>query len=146
MPLAGELVRAADVIPDSWTAYTPAVTATTTDPVVGNGTLTGQYIQIGSLVWVKIVLVAGTTTTFGSGFWRFSLPVTPEVDEVLPGNIIDSSSGARWSMVARIILASTTGDNMRMASAGDTGVNQAQPIAVPANGDRWILSGSYKAA
>lgn len=145
MPLAGEFVRAADVIPDNWTSYTPDWTAVTTPPALGNGSLTGQYIQVGSLVWVTISLVAGSTTTFGSGQYRFSLPVTPEVDQIIPGNIIDTSSGARWAMTARIILASTTGDNMRMATAGDTGVTHNQPIAVPATSDRWILSGAYKA-
>jgi hypothetical protein len=57
------------------TSYTPTWTATTTNPVLGNGALAGYYIRTGDVVWFRIVLVAGSTTTFGSGTYRFSLPV-----------------------------------------------------------------------
>lgn len=57
-----------------WQDYTPVWTAVTTNPVLGNGTLIGKYIRTGRKVTVIINLQPGTTTTFGSGGWRFSLP------------------------------------------------------------------------
>ncbi|MGA4941785.1 hypothetical protein [Streptomyces cinereoruber] len=58
-----------------WTTYTPAWTASTA-PSIGNGTLIGRYKTIGKLCTVQIEIVMGTTTTFGTGIWFFSLPFT----------------------------------------------------------------------
>ena len=59
-----------------WVDYTPTWTAVTTNPVIGNGNLTGRYTIVGKTVTCRIELKAGSTTTFGSGVWRFSLPFT----------------------------------------------------------------------
>jgi hypothetical protein len=45
-------------------------------PVVGNGTLTGRYLRVGTFVWVNIHLAFGSTTTGGTGGWLFSLPLS----------------------------------------------------------------------
>jgi len=58
---------------DPWTSYTPAWTATT-DPVLGNGTILGRYMKIGRTVTATVFLTCGSTTTYGSGAWNFSLP------------------------------------------------------------------------
>jgi len=63
-----------------WQSYTPTWTAGTTNPSIGNGTLSGRYIQIGKLVYCQFTMRAGSTTTFGSGNWRFSYPVAPNID------------------------------------------------------------------
>ena len=59
-----------------WQSYTPTWTAGTTNPSIGNGTLAGRYTQIGKTCTVCISFSAGSTTTFGSGNWSFSLPIT----------------------------------------------------------------------
>lgn len=64
-------------IPDlsgAWTAYTPAWLGVTTNPALGNGTIAGRYKLIGKLLHVYVEIVAGTTTTFGSGAWLIGLP------------------------------------------------------------------------
>ena len=61
----------------TWQSYTPTWTASTTNPSIGNGTLSGRYFQIGKLVYCQFTMRAGSTTTFGSGLWRFSYPVAP---------------------------------------------------------------------
>lgn len=60
-----------------WTDYVVAWTATGT-PTIGNGSLTGRYRRsAGSdVVTVEVYLLAGSTTTYGTGFWSFSLPFT----------------------------------------------------------------------
>lgn len=60
-----------------WQSYTPTWTAATTNPSIGNGTLSGRYIQIGKLVYCQFRMLAGSTTTFGVGNWRFGYPVAP---------------------------------------------------------------------
>lgn len=55
--------------------YTPVWTAASTAPSLGNGVLSGRYITIGKLCRVQFYFQAGSTTTFGSGTFRFSLPV-----------------------------------------------------------------------
>lgn len=60
----------------SFTAYTPTWGATGTAPALGNGTITGRHLQIGKHVYVHIELTAGSTTTFGTGTWTFTLPFT----------------------------------------------------------------------
>ncbi len=58
------------------TSYTPTWTSSGTAPSLGNGTLTGAYTQIGKLVEARIAITFGSTTTYGTGNFYFSLPVT----------------------------------------------------------------------
>jgi hypothetical protein len=58
-------------------SYTPTWTASTANPAIGNGTLIGEYTRHGDTITIGISLTVGSTTTFGTGDWRFSVPVTP---------------------------------------------------------------------
>jgi hypothetical protein len=55
-------------------SYTCAWTGSVSDPVLGNGVLKAHHSRNGTNIKVIIDLVIGSTTTFGSGAWRFSLP------------------------------------------------------------------------
>jgi hypothetical protein len=63
------------------TAYTPALTASTTNPTLGStGTATGHYVRTGDLVLVGFAFTfGGTGISSGSGTYTISLPVTPQV-------------------------------------------------------------------
>lgn len=58
-------------------SYTPALTATTTDPTLGTGSVaTGRYFQFGKFVIANFAIKFGTSgTNAGSGAYRVSLPV-----------------------------------------------------------------------
>lgn len=58
----------------AWTSDTPTWTASTTNPVLGNGTLSGRYLKIGRTVHRVIDLLTGSTTTYGSGTYAFAMP------------------------------------------------------------------------
>jgi hypothetical protein len=75
---AGQVLTAAQLngIGEAYTSFTPAWTAVTTNPAIGNGTLTGAYTQVNKLVFANYTLQIGSTTTFGTGDYRFSFPVT----------------------------------------------------------------------
>lgn len=60
----------------AWSSYTPTWTAATTNPVLNNGTIVGRYIKIGLTVTAAIKLTMGSTTTYGSGIYRFGIPST----------------------------------------------------------------------
>ncbi|GLY55176.1 hypothetical protein [Lentzea sp. NBRC 102530] len=73
-PLTASALNAA--IGSVWTAYTPVWTCATSNPSIGNGSLAGSYTKVGKTVTVRINLLVGSTTTFGSGAFRFTLPET----------------------------------------------------------------------
>lgn len=57
-----------------WQTYTPSWTASGTAPSIGNGSITGKYLRSGRECSVHIALIAGSTTTFGSGQYFLSSP------------------------------------------------------------------------
>lgn len=63
-------------ISGAWAAYTPAWTSNGTAPALGNGTSVGAFRQEGKTVFFRIDLTFGSTSTFGTGAYRFSLPVS----------------------------------------------------------------------
>lgn len=65
----------------SWLNYACAWTATNTNPSVGNGSITGRYVALGSTVFGEIrVLIGSSGFSRGLGTYRLSLP-TPAVAE-----------------------------------------------------------------
>ncbi|MEQ4301599.1 hypothetical protein ABNF97_09430 [Plantactinospora sp. B6F1] len=59
----------------TWTSYTPVWTAASSNPAIGNGSITGRYLQWGDLVFASGLISMGSSTTYGSGEWRLTLPV-----------------------------------------------------------------------
>lgn len=59
---------------DSWTSFTPAWTAVTTDPAIGNGSSAGMYKRLGKMLFFQMSITMGSTTTYGSGAWRLNIP------------------------------------------------------------------------
>jgi len=73
---SGDVLTAADLnaIATTSTTYTPTWASTGTQPTLGNGTLSGRYIKINKLVWVQIFMLTGSTTTYGTGLYSWSIP------------------------------------------------------------------------
>ena len=75
-------------------AYTPAWTASVTNPAIGNGILTGQYFQVQKLVIGEMFLVCGSTTTFGAGGYLLSVPFPISAGYCSAwGQLLDASAG-----------------------------------------------------
>ena len=63
-------------------SYTPAWYGSVSNPAIGNGTILGRYHRRGRLVTLWLRVLMGSTTTYGSGLWSFSLPnIRPTVVE-----------------------------------------------------------------
>ena len=62
-------------------AYTATWTGAGTNPAIGNGTTTARYFVVGHICYVDITLTMGTTSTYGTGYWAFALPL-PAIDNI----------------------------------------------------------------
>ena len=109
---AGQILTAATMnqIGATMATYTPAWTGSTTNPVIGNGSISGQYFQIQKLIVGQIFIVCGSTTTYGSGTYRFSVPVAMTGNNTMMsyGQILDASAGYVGYTGSGIYLSSTT--------------------------------------
>ena len=136
----------------AWTAYTPVWTASTTNPVLGNGTVSGVFKQRGKVVDFRFFVVTGSTTTYGSGSYFFSLPVNAAVvsvnSMVSAGWIQDVSTGSYFQCVAdngndvsrvAIRVFNTLGTFSVLETVGTT-----SPMTW-ASGDTIWVSGTYEA-
>ena len=54
--------------------YTPVWSGSSSNPAIGNGTLSARYIRLMNLCFLSIDVIFGSTTARGSGYWNFDLP------------------------------------------------------------------------
>lgn len=131
--------------------FTPGwYSASDPQPVIGNGTLSGYYNVSGGLMHWLILLLAGSSTTFGTGAWSFSLPTDFEftLQGVASAVARDSDLVKDYGGVARIGAVPTggigaLGVDLNFAVIFGTNTTPASP-SVPitwANGDSLILEG-----
>lgn len=74
--------------------FVPTWTGSISNPVIGNGTLSGEFFVANGMCQVTVTMVAGSTTTFGSGVWSFALPVTCRSINAQRGSALAFDSGA----------------------------------------------------
>jgi hypothetical protein len=129
-----------------WQNYTPAWSGSVTNPVINNGSILGRYNVTNGVCTFNIDISMGSTTTFGSGAYAFTLPVTPANQTSCSAFCQDSSAGLRaggaglltaGSGVFRVVVRGNAVDS---AAAG---ISSASPWAW-ANGDSITISGSYE--
>lgn len=104
----------------AWTAYTPTWSSTGTAPVLGNGTISGRYMKVGRTVTVNVNLVTGSTTTYGSGNYNFSLPVAAASSGLATIGTAQLLGGARWCGEIVISSAATNCGVFLPVSSTDT--------------------------
>jgi hypothetical protein len=95
-----------DSVTGAWTAYSPTLGSNGGNATIGNGALSGRYKKIGKTVHILIVLVGGSTSTFGTGgaYIGSPFPVTPH-SSLVTGTILPVSvwnggqqmSGGYWT-------------------------------------------------
>ena len=135
----------------TYTAYTPAWTASGTAPAIGNAVVTARYVQIGEMVHAYGSITFGSSSTYGTGSYLFALPVTASASaftvlSIGSADIYDASATALGR--ARVSAGSVT--TMRL-SLGATylGVNTLIGQTAPwtwAVGDIIYWSIIYEAA
>jgi hypothetical protein len=142
-------VNGATIDNTAWTSYTPSWTAASVNPVIGNGTITGQYKVIGKTCFVRGNIVMGSTTTFGSGEWYVSMPFTASNADaiLLNANVLDNSTAWYNALIA----GARAGFNFKSAiqyqnTGGTTDSLSPSTPFTWTNGDRFLWNGSYEIA
>ena len=126
-----------------WTTYTPTWTATGGTPTIGNGTLTGAYIQAGDLCHFWFRFVMGSTTSVGTTTgWTFGLPVAVAGGAALVFPVLALDSGtALYHGMATVLGGESTFAPVGNASGFGWGYNS--PFTFVTN-DTLIASGTYE--
>lgn len=133
----------------AWTAYTPTLTASTTNPT--NWTAYGAYSISGKTVHCKMRFVASASVTVGSGTYRFSLPVNAVSGSIPIGPAMayafDSSATSIYHPRISIPAAQTYIELWYPATWGGSNVpvTNSAPFAWAVN-DEFGIALTYEAA
>lgn len=124
-----------------WTSYTMNWRGATTDPVLGNGTKSAYYCQIGKTVFGRANVNCGSGTTYGSNYYYFSLPVTSastyqNQDIIgrayfLDVGVAEYALDIKWNTSSSFVVS---------------GFSPTYPINPLGSGDRFSFKFSYEAA
>ncbi len=131
-----------------WTSFTPTWTGSTTNPAIGDGLIEGRYKLVGKTVHVWMMMTAGSTTTFGSGEYKISLPVTARAIAHVVLNLVMNDEGTRLynSLAHNGDTTSLSLDSDNVTLFWDTGVVTNTSPFTWASGDWFIVSGTYEAS
>jgi hypothetical protein len=133
-----------------WSAYTVTWSSQSNpQPVLGNGTITGYYTTIGKTVFVRVKLNWGTTTSGGTGDWRFSLPVNAASSDGIQFPCSMLNNGFAWYQGT--VNGTYTGsvDKSSIISQSNGGVNSSEAVTNShpftwGNLDSLQFNGSYE--
>lgn len=134
-----------------WTNYTPSFLSSSGSPAVGNGSFAGtRYKKIGKTVLYQMMFQVGSTTVFGAGTVRFTLPSSPKDSVLWPFDALYHDSGTGYVRAYAFHLPSNPGTLELMApSTVAAGYDRSVSATVPftfANGDQIFIKGVYDEA
>ncbi|MCP3820057.1 hypothetical protein NLX86_18750 [Streptomyces sp. A3M-1-3] len=132
----------------AWATYTPSWLGSTTNPSIGNGTLTGRYTLIGKTCHAAVIVIPGSTTAFGSGTYTFGVPFMSADDAVAYLGVARLTSGSTYIGQVNLGAGGTVANATFPASTTDTrGANMSQIApATFANGNILRMSLTYQIA
>lgn len=114
---------------------------------VGSGTLEGRYVQIGDLVFYRVLLVRASDTNLGTTYYAFTLPVSPASYQSALGSGIVGRAGSGMPVMVQgvggtsVVLVAPSGS----ATTFGTRISNAAPGSWAA-GDSIAFEGMYRAA
>lgn len=133
----------------AWSTYTPTWTSSGTAPSLGNATMIGRYMKWGRTVLAHINLTMGSTTTYGSGDYSFSLPfnaATTGASLITSAQLLAGS--VRWA--GQCVIGSSASSTSAFFSTSSTDPRlawlQATVPATLASGHQLRLTLMYEAA
>lgn len=124
------------------TSYTPTWGSTGTAPAVGNGTIDGEYRKVGRELDFAIYLVMGSTTTYGTGAYTFTLPASNVgtstiAYQTVTASLYDASTGNTYALPT--FIAASAGV-VQLFVNGSTGMTGTNPVTL-ATGDFLSITG-----
>jgi len=135
-----------------WTAYTPLFTGTVTNPVIGNGSITGRYMNVGATIFGEIRIIAGTAGfSRGSGIYRISLPAAGIVENFQPvGQVVMRDEGPGVNYFGTAIFNNNLTDRIELymhsqSAVYDEGVavTESTPFLFSGN-DKILIQFTYE--
>lgn len=138
----------------AWTAYTPSLTGSGSNPTLGSSTLTGRYklLDDNTLAFAcHLAITTGGAWNPGSGVWSFSIPAGmtgASREQVVAAEVHDSGT-RRWAGVAHLASGGTTvfvAYGVESEAVGGTGVVQHNTPATWATGDNIMIAGIVEIA
>lgn len=116
----------------AWTTYTPTWTAASGGTSIGNGGISASFQVVAKTLLLRLYCAFGSTTTFGTGSWSFSLPAGVTSANLyqggLPGVAFDSSTGARWVVTSDVGPSATTFNVTPARDAGSFVCDASRPF------------------
>lgn len=139
--IADNAIAASKIKAEAWTAYDPAWTATVSNPLIGNGTKNGRYFVSGKLLYISIRVDMGSTTTYGSGNWRFGLPpglTTTGMNRLLDVMAFDTSASSLKQYLALSNYASSSTLVCVKVDGTQAEFGSTQPFTWASGDSLWI--------
>jgi len=141
------LADVTDPLGTTWVSFgSVAWTATGSAPVLGNGQLTANYMATAHTYIYFLRLVWGSTTTGGTGDWRFNAAFNLANANNYMGGVIFDTSATKYYPAAAYLLDTTPHIQAigSWTAAGVVGnVSATHPITF-ASGDILTLVGSFQ--
>lgn len=138
-----EISASLNALGGAWASYTPSWFASGTAPAIGNGTITGSYRAVGKTVDFRIRIIMGSTTTYGTGVYNFTLPSTPSLStwDAIAGNctFTDTSLSEHYTYGP----VYSGGSNVSAFATGGTRISNTTPLTF-ANTDIISITGRYE--
>jgi len=135
-----------------WTTYTPILTATGTNPNLGDGSATGRYQAVGGTIFGEIRIIAGVTGfSRGSGTYRVSLPSAGVFENFQPvGQVVMRDEGPGTNFFGTAIFNNNVGTEIELymhsqVSQFDEGVavTDSVPFVFSSN-DKILIQFTYE--
>ena len=135
-----------------WTTYTPLLTASTTNPVIGNGSITGRYVSIGATIIGEIRIIAGTVGfNRGLGAYSVSLPTAAVFENFQPvGQVVVRDEGPGLNYFGTAIFTGGFNDKVQLFMHSQTAtfdegiaVTDSLPFIFSAN-DKILIQLTYE--
>ncbi|MFF2612697.1 hypothetical protein [Kitasatospora sp. NPDC058046] len=134
-----------------WQTYVPTWTASSVNPILGNGTLTSRWTRIGRTIMWMGSLTLGSTSSGGGGLWSMTLPVQAAANGIAVqlGSCEYLNSGDTEYIGAVQIGAGGTsaGFLVKTATSGASTATVSNTVPVGASGNsRLYWNVTYEAA
>jgi len=135
-----------------WTTYTPTWTATVTNPSIGNGIISGRFMNVGATIFGEIRIQAGTSEfNRGDGVYRIGLPTAGIVENFQPvGQVVMRDEGPGINYFGTAIFNSNITDAIELfmhsqVAQFDEGVavTHTTPFLFSAN-DKILIQFTYE--
>ena len=135
-----------------WTTYTPTLFGSTTNPNIGNGSITGRYMNVGATIFGEIRILAGTSGfSRGLGSYSVSLPAAGIFENYQPvGQVVMRDEGPGITYFGTAIFNNNNANRVELfihsqVAQFDEGfaVTESSPFLFSAN-DKILIQFAYE--